>query len=93
MKEVKRIEKGDNANFDFTGYLDGVKFPGGSARHFQMVIGSGQFIPGFEDQMIGMAVGEEKDIEVQFPFDYHAKNLAGEEVVFKVKINGIKKKK
>ena len=93
MAKEKFIENGDMANFDFAGFHDGVQFDGGTARGYQMVIGSGQFIPGFEDQMLGMKIGEQKDIEVQFPFEYHAKDLAGEEVIFKVKINGIKKSK
>lgn len=91
MATEKVIQKGDMANFDFAGFHDGVQFEGGTARGYQMIIGSGQFIPGFEEQMLGMKIGEEKDINVQFPFEYHAKHLAGEEVVFKVKINGIKK--
>lgn len=90
-KDIKKIEFGDMANFDFAGFLGEEQFEGGTAKGYQMVIGSGQFIPGFEQQMVGMAVGETKDIEVQFPFNYHADWLAGEEVVFKVKINGIKK--
>lgn len=87
----KKIEFGDMANFDFAGFLGDDQFEGGTAKGYQMVIGSGQFIPGFEQQMVGMEIGQTKDITVQFPFDYHADFLAGEDVVFKVKINGIKK--
>ena len=92
-KKIKIIEKGDIANFDFTGYLDGKKFRGGAAKGYMMEIGSGQFIPGFEEQMFGMEQGSTKDIKVSFPRNYHEKSLAGKPVVFKVKINGIKKKR
>lgn len=90
---MKKIEFGDMVNFDFAGFLGDEQFEGGTAKGYQMIIGSGQFIPGFEEQMVGLTIGESKDVEVQFPFDYHAKHLAGEEVIFKVKINGIKKKR
>lgn len=90
-KELKVIQKGDMANFDFAGYLGKDQFQGGTAKGYQMVIGSGQFIPGFEEQMFGMAIGETKDIHVTFPSNYQAKHLAGQPVIFKVKINGIKK--
>lgn len=90
-KQVKTIQKGDMANFDFAGFLGKEQFKGGTAKGYQMVIGSGQFIPGFEEQMFGMAIGETKDINVSFPKNYPAANLAGKPVVFKVKINGIKK--
>lgn len=92
-KENKVIEKGDIANFDFAGFLGTKQFEGGTAKGYQMVIGSGQFIPGFEEQMFGMAVGETKDINVTFPKNYGVPSLNGQPVVFKVKINGIKKKK
>lgn len=92
-KEIKVIEKGDMANFDFAGFLGSKQFEGGTAKGYQMVIGSGQFIPGFEDQMIGMAIGETKDINVTFPKNYGVKSLNGQQVIFKVKINGIKKKR
>ena len=91
MGQIKKIENGDRANFDFAGFIDGVQFQGGTAKGFTMVIGSGQFIPGFEDQMIGMEQGTEKDITVTFPTNYHAPEFAGKEAVFKVKINSIKK--
>jgi len=90
---IKKIENGDMVNFDFAGFLGDEQFEGGTAKGYQMVIGSGQFIPGFEEQMVGLTIGESKNVEVQFPFDYHADHLAGEEVIFKVKINGIKKKR
>lgn len=91
-KVIKEIENGDRANFDFAGFIDGKQFDGGTARGFTMVIGSGQFIPGFEDQMIGMKQGETKDVIVSFPKNYHASEFAGKEALFKVKINSIKKK-
>ena len=87
----KIIENGDVANFDFAGFAGDKQFDGGTAKGYMLQIGSGQFIPGFEDQMLGMEVNEEKDIEVTFPKNYHAADLAGIDVIFKVKINGIKK--
>lgn len=86
------VESGDFAIIDFTGFVDGEEFEGGAAENYQLEIGSGTFIPGFEDQVIGMKKGEEKDVNVTFPEDYHAKDLAGEPVVFKVKVNEIKRK-
>lgn len=86
------VESGDFAIIDFTGYVDGEEFEGGAAENYQLEIGSGTFIPGFEDQVIGLKKGEEKDVNVTFPEDYHAKDLAGEPVVFKVKVNEIKRK-
>jgi len=87
--EGRGIDPGDEATFDFCGSVDGVKFDGGTAENYKLVIGSGRFIPGFEEQMAGMSVGEEKDISVQFPEDYHAENLAGKDAVFAVKVNEI----
>lgn len=93
MVDVDRpVENGDTANLDYSGSVDGVKFDGGTAQGQTLTIGSGQFIPGFEEQMVGMAVGEEKDIEVTFPEEYHAENLAGKKAVFAVKVNGIQVK-
>lgn len=93
MVDVDRpVENGDTVNLDYSGSVDGVKFDGGTAQGQTLTIGSGQFIPGFEEQMVGMAVGEEKDIEVTFPEEYHAENLAGEKAVFAVKVNGIQVK-
>lgn len=92
MVDVDRpVENGDTVNLDYSG-RDGVKFDGGTAQGQTLTIGSGQFIPGFEEQMVGMAVGEEKDIEVTFPEEYHAENLAGKKAVFAVKVNGIQVK-
>ena len=89
---VRPVENGDTVNLDYSGSVDGVKFDGGTAQGQTLTIGSGQFIPGFEEQMVGMAVGEEKDIEVTFPEEYHAENLAGKKAVFAVKVNGIQVK-
>ncbi len=89
-KEV--LEKGDFAKFDFEGFVDGVAFEGGAAKDYLLEIGSGQFIPGFEDGMIGMKVKESKEIKVTFPKEYQAKNLAGKDAVFKVVLNGIEVK-
>ncbi|MBR1883714.1 MAG: trigger factor [Clostridia bacterium] len=90
--EDRALENGDISNIDFEGFKDGVPFEGGKAEGFDLTIGSGQFIPGFEEQMVGMKIGEEKEINVTFPEDYHAKDLAGAAVVFKVKLNSISKK-
>lgn len=88
----KEIENGDTANIDFEGFKDDVAFEGGKAEGHNLVIGSGSFIPGFEEQLIGKKAGEEVDVNVTFPADYHAEELAGAPVVFKVKINGVKVK-
>ena len=80
----------DSVNIDFDGSVDGVPFDGGKAEKFDLKLGSGQFIPGFEDQVVGHAIGDEFDVNVTFPADYHAENLAGKAAVFKVKLNGIK---
>ncbi len=84
--EDRAAQMGDTANIDFKGFVDGVAFDGGEAQAHDLVLGSGQFIPGFEDQVVGMNVGEEKDINVTFPEDY-AKELAGKAAVFQVKLN------
>ena len=89
--EDRPVAKGDVANIDFEGFLEGVPFDGGKSDNFDLEIGSGQFVPGFEDQVTGMAAGEEKDIDITFPEDYHA-DLAGKAVVFHVKVNSIKVK-
>jgi len=78
---------GDTANIDFEGFRDGVPFDGGKGEGFDLKLGSGQFIPGFEEQVVGMSLGEEKDLNVSFPEDYHEKTLAGQPVVFHVKLN------
>ena len=82
----------DQANIDYQGLLDGVPFEGGTAQGHELVLGSGAFIPGFEDQVVGMKIGEEKDINVTFPENYHSKELAGKPVVFKVKLNSLREK-
>lgn len=84
----REAQNGDTANIDFDGYLDGERFDGGKAENFELELGSGMFVPGFEDQVVGMNVGEEKDIDVTFPEDYVA-DLAGKAVVFKVKLNSL----
>jgi trigger factor len=92
VKNDGTVEKGDTATIDFDGYKDGVAFEGGHGENYPLEIGSGAFIPGFEDQLIGMKVDEEKEINVTFPEDYQAKDLAGQAVVFKVKVHEIKAK-
>ena len=92
-KENATIENGDYAIFDFVGTVDGVEFPGGKADNYELKIGSGQFIPGFEDQMVGMKVDEEKDINVTFPENYGEASLAGKAAVFKVKVHEVKSEK
>ena len=86
------VEKGDIANINFEGFVDGVAFEGGKAENHDLEIGSNTFIPGFEDQIIGMKIDEEKDIQVKFPDEYFSKDLAGKDATFKVKVNEIKKK-
>jgi trigger factor len=90
LKEEGTLEDGDTAIFDFEGFLDGTPFDGGKAENYELKIGSRQFIPGFEEQMIGMAIGEEKDLNVTFPEQYQAENLAGKDVVFHVKLHEMK---
>jgi len=92
VKEGK-VENGDIAVIDFEGFKDGVAFEGGKGENYSLEIGSNTFIPGFEEQLIGMETGEEKDINVTFPEDYHAEDLKGAPVVFKVKVNEIKEVK
>ncbi len=92
IKEDGELEKSDTAVFDFEGFVEGEPFEGGKAENHEMVIGSGQFIPGFEDQMIGMKPGEQKDVVVTFPEDYQAENLKGKEATFKTKLHEIKVK-
>ena len=86
------IKDGDTAVIDFEGFIDDVAFEGGKGDNYSLVIGSGSFIPGFEDQLIGKSTGDETDVNVTFPEDYNAKDLAGKPAVFKVKINEIKVK-
>jgi len=92
VKEEGKVEEGDTAVIDFEGFHDGVAFDGGKGENHSLEIGSGQFIPGFEEKLIGKEVGEEADIDLTFPEDYHAEDLAGKDVVFKVKINELKTK-
>jgi trigger factor len=82
----------DIAVIDFEGFVDDIAFPGGKGEGYELTIGSGSFIPGFEDQLIGAAVGQEKDVNVQFPEEYQSKELAGKKALFKVKVNMIKRK-
>lgn len=92
IKEEGTVENGDTAVIDFEGFKDGVAFEGGKAENHSLEIGSGSFIPGFEEQVIGMKVGEEKEIHVTFPEEYQSAELAGQEAVFKVKVHEIKTK-
>ena len=91
-KEEGSVESGDVAVIDFEGFKDGVAFDGGKGENYSLEIGSNTFIPGFEEQVIGMKTGEEKELNITFPEDYAAKDLAGKPVVFKVKVNEIKQK-
>ena len=85
----RAVAEGDTVNLDYSGSVDGVKFAGGTAEGQTLKIGSHTFIPGFEEQMVGMNIGEEKDLNVTFPTEYHAPDLAGKEAVFHVKVNSI----
>lgn len=87
-----QLQKGDTANIDFVGKKDGEAFAGGSAQGYDLVIGSGSFIPGFEEQMEGMKLGEVRNVELSFPEDYYVTDLAGQPVVFEVTLNAIKRK-
>ena len=91
--EDRPVKEKDIAVIDFEGFADGKAFEGGKAENHELEIGSNTFIPGFEEQMIGMKAGEEKDINVTFPEDYFSKDLAGKEATFKVKLHEIKEKK
>ena len=90
--EDRPVQDGDTVNLDYAGTVDGVAFEGGTAENQTLEIGSGHFIPGFEEQMIGMSIGEEKDLNVKFPDEYHAEELKGKDAVFHVKVNGIQTK-
>lgn len=92
LKESGDLQDGNTAVFDFSGSVDGVKFDGGTAENYELVIGSNQFIPGFESQMVGMKPEEEKAVTVTFPEDYQEKTLAGKEAVFQVKLHEIKER-
>jgi len=84
----RAAQLGDTANIDFDGYLDGVRFDGGKGEGYDLVLGSNSFVPGFEEQVVGMSIGEEKDLDITFPEEY-VENLAGKQVVFKVKLNSL----
>lgn len=90
--EDRAVKDGDIVNIDFVGKLDGEEFPGGDAEGYELVIGSGAFIPGFEEQIIGKEIGQEFDVDVVFPEEYHDENLSGKNVIFEVKLNGIQEK-
>lgn len=90
--EDRPVENGDTLNIDFEGSVDGVPFQGGSAKGYTLVVGSGSFIPGFEEQLVGANLNDEVEVNVTFPEDYHSEDLKGKAAVFKVKINEIKLK-
>ena len=90
--EDRAVQKGDISTIDFEGFVDGVAFDGGKGENYDLEIGSNTFIPGFEDQLVGAEIGKELDVNVTFPEEYGAKELAGKEAVFKCKVNGIKVK-
>ena len=90
--EDRAIENGDIAVIDFEGFVDDVAFDGGKGEGYELEIGSGTFIPGFEEQLVGANTGDDVDVKVTFPEEYHADNLAGKDAVFKVKVNEIKKR-
>jgi trigger factor len=92
VKEEGKIEEGDTVVMDFEGFMDGEAFEGGKGENHSLEIGSGQFIPGFEEKLIGKETGEDTEIQVTFPEDYHAEELAGKEATFKVKIHEVKYK-
>jgi trigger factor len=92
LARKRAVKDGDFVQIDFEGFIDGVAFEGGKAENYSLEIGSGSFIPGFEDGVIGMKIGEEKDIEVTFPKEYNSKDLAGKASIFKVKVNDIQVK-
>ncbi|MDO4710550.1 MAG: trigger factor [Peptostreptococcaceae bacterium] len=90
--EDRPVKDGDIILFDFLGKVDGVAFDGGKAENYELTVGSGSFIPGFEEQLVGLEIGQEKDIEVRFPEEYHSEDLKGKDAVFTVKVNEIKEK-
>lgn len=92
LKEPRAAQNGDSAIIDFEGSIDGELFEGGAAKEFALVLGSGQFIPGFEDQVVGMNIGEEKVVKVKFPESYGSEKLAGKDSEFKVKLHNIQEK-
>ena len=92
LKEQRAAQNGDSAIIDFEGSIDGELFEGGAAKEFALVLGSGQFIPGFEEQVVGMTIGEEKVVNVKFPESYGSEKLAGKDAAFKVALHGIQEK-
>lgn len=92
MTREGAAENGDTVDIDFEGFVDGVAFEGGKAEHYSLVLGSGSFIPGFEDQVIGHSAGEEFDVNVKFPEQYQAEELAGKDATFKIKLHEVKYK-
>ncbi|MBS5726108.1 MAG: trigger factor [Clostridiales bacterium] len=88
----RAAENGDTANIDFEGFVDGKAFEGGKAEGHELILGSGQFIPGFEEQIVGKSIGDSFDVNVTFPAEYHAEDLAGKAAVFKVKLNALRRK-
>ncbi len=86
----KTAKNGDTVVIDFAGFLGSEQFAGGTAANYPLKLGSGMFVPGFEEQLVGAKVGEERDVNITFPKDYGAKNLAGKDVVFKVTVKDIK---
>ena len=92
VAENAEIKDGDFAVIDFKGFIDGEAFEGGEGKGYPLQIGSGSFIPGFEEQLVGAKAGDERDVNVVFPVEYHAPNLAGKKAVFKVTINDVKRK-
>ncbi|KYG58106.1 trigger factor [Planococcus maritimus] len=92
VKEDGQVENGDTAVIDFEGFVDGEAFEGGAGNDYSLEIGSNSFIPGFEEQLVGAKTGEQKDVEVTFPEEYHAEELAGKSATFKVTVNEVKAK-
>ena len=92
IEKNEKVKKGDTANIDYVGKKDGVAFDGGTAQGYQLEIGSGTFIDGFEDGLVGVMPGETVDLNLTFPKEYPSEELAGKKVVFKVKVNEIKQK-
>ena len=90
--EDRAAKEGDRLTIDYKGYVDGEAFEGGTAENQTLEIGSGTFIPGFEEQLVGMNVEDEKEIQVTFPEEYHAENLKGKDATFEVKLHEIKEK-
>ena len=91
-KNEEPAEMGDTLEIDFEGFIEGEAFPGGQGEDYPLELGSNTFIPGFEEQLVGLKVGESKDVEVTFPEDYHVEDLAGKDVVFKVNVKKIETK-